>query len=460
MASEVTTKKNKYEIDMCNGPLLGKMLVFALPLMLSGILQLFFNAADIVVVGRFAGNEALAAVGSTSSLINLLINMFMGLSVGANVLVARFYGAGQKKDLKLMVHTAIATAIVSGIFLVVVGCVLAKPALQLMGTPDNVIDMSILYIRIYFLGMPVMMTYNFGSAILRAVGDTKRPLYYLLIAGVVNVVLNLFFVIVFHMSVAGVALATVISQAISALLVIRCLVKTESDYQLNLKEIRIQKDKLLKMIQIGIPAGLQGSLFSVSNVLIQSSVNSFGSIAMAGNTAASNLEGFVYTAMNTMYQTSISFTGQNYGAMKYKRIGKIMLLSQAMVIVIGLVFGNAIYFFGDMLLLLYSTDPEVIEVGLMRMGIIAVTYFLCGMMDSMVGSLRGMGYAVMPMLVSLTGACAFRVVWIATVFRSIHTLKCLYWSYPISWGLTFSIHLLCFIGVYRRLLKNGEKQGM
>lgn len=460
MASEVTTKKNKYEIDMCNGPLLGKMLVFALPLMLSGILQLFFNAADIVVVGRFAGNEALAAVGSTSSLINLLINMFMGLSVGANVLVARFYGAGQKKDLKLMVHTAIATAIVSGIFLVVVGCVLAKPALQLMGTPDNVIDMSILYIRIYFLGMPVMMTYNFGSAILRAVGDTKRPLYYLLIAGVVNVVLNLFFVIVFHMSVAGVALATVISQAISALLVIRCLVKTESDYQLNLKELRIQKDKLLKMIQIGIPAGLQGSLFSVSNVLIQSSVNSFGSIAMAGNTAASNLEGFVYTAMNTMYQTSISFTGQNYGAMKYKRIGKIMLLSQAMVIVIGLVFGNAIYFFGDKLLLLYSTDPEVIEVGLMRMGIIAVTYFLCGMMDSMVGSLRGMGYAVMPMLVSLTGACAFRVVWIATVFRSIHTLKCLYWSYPISWGLTFSIHLLCFIGVYRRLLKNGEKQGM
>ena len=456
MANEVTTKKNKYEIDMCNGPLLGKMLVFAVPLMLSGILQLFFNAADIVVVGRFAGSEALAAVGSTSSLINLLVNIFMGLSVGANVLVARFYGAGNKKDLHAMVHTAIATAIVSGLILVVAGVVLAKPALHLMGTPDNVINMSILYMRIYFCGMPVMMIYNFGSAVLRAVGDTKRPLYYLMIAGVVNVVLNLFFVIVFHMSVAGVALATVISQAISAALVVRCLVKTESDYQLNLKELKIYPDKLKKMIQIGVPAGLQGALFSISNVLIQSSVNSFGSIAMAGNTAASNLEGFVYTAMNSLYQTSISFTGQNYGAMKYKRIGKIMMIAQGIVIVVGVVFGNAVYLLGDKLLLLYSTDPEVIKFGIMRLGIISVTYFLCGMMDTMVGSLRGMGYAVMPMLVSLTGACAFRILWIATIFKSINTLECLYWSYPISWGLTFTTHLICFIVVYRKLLKKAD----
>ena len=249
-----TAKKNKYEIDMCNGPLLGKMLVFAIPLMLSGILQLLFNAADIIVVGQFAGNEALAAVGSTSSLINLLVNIFIGLSVGANVLVSRFYGAGQKKELREMVHTAITTALVSGVILVVVGCTLAEPALRLMGTPDDVIDKSILYMRIYFCGMPVMMTYNFGSAILRAVGDTKRPLYYLLIAGVVNVVLNLVFVIVFHMSVAGVALATVISQAISAVLVVRCLVKTDSDYKLNLRELKIIPDKLFKMIQIGVPA--------------------------------------------------------------------------------------------------------------------------------------------------------------------------------------------------------------
>lgn len=454
MANGVTKEKNKYEIDMCNGPLLGKILVFAIPLMLSGILQLLFNAADIVVVGRFAGNEALAAVGSTSSLINLLVNVFMGLSVGANVLVARFYGAGQNRELKEMVHTAIMTALVSGLILVVLGCTLAGPALRLMGTPDDVIDKSILYMRIYFVGMPVMMAYNFGGAVLRAVGDTKRPLYYLLIAGVANVILNLVFVIIFHMSVAGVALATVISQAISAVLVLRCLIVTDAAYQLDLRGLKIYPDKLMKMIQIGIPAGLQGALFSISNVLIQSSVNSFGSIAMAGNTAASNIEGFVYTSMNSFHQTAISFTGQNYGAMKYKRIGKILLICQLLVIGVGLVMGNAAYLFSDKLLLLYSADEEVIQYGILRMGIICSTYCLCGMMDVMVGSLRGMGYSVMPMLVSLTGACGLRILWIATIFQRIHSLECLYWSYPISWALTFAAHLVCFAIVYRKLLKS------
>lgn len=454
MSDKATKEKNKYEIDMCNGPLLGKILVFAIPLMLSGILQLLFNAADIVVVGRFAGNESLAAVGSTSSLINLLVNVFMGLSVGANVLVARFYGAGQKRELREMVHTAIMTALVSGLLLIVLGCTLAGPALRLMGTPDNVIDKSILYMRIYFVGMPVMMAYNFGSAVLRAVGDTKRPLYYLLIAGVVNVILNLIFVISFHLGVAGVALATVISQAISAVLVLRCLMVTDAAYQLNLRELKIYPDKLMKMIQIGIPAGLQGALFSISNVLIQSSVNSFGSIAMAGNTAASNIEGFVYTSMNSFHQTAISFTGQNYGAMKYKRIGRILLICQLLVIGVGLVMGNAAYLFSDRLLLLYSADTEVIGYGILRMGIICTTYCLCGMMDVMVGSLRGMGYSVMPMLVSLTGACGLRILWIATIFRKIHSLECLYWSYPVSWGLTFAAHMVCFAIVYRKLLKN------
>lgn len=456
MANGVTKEKNKYEIDMCNGPLLGKILVFAIPLMLSGILQLLFNAADIVVVGRFAGNEALAAVGSTSSLINLLVNVFMGLSVGANVLVARFYGAGQNRELKEMVHTAIMTALVSGLILVVLGCTLAGPALRLMGTPDDVIDKSILYMRIYFVGMPVMMAYNFGGAVLRAVGDTKRPLYYLLIAGVANVILNLVFVIIFHMSVAGVALATVISQAISAVLVLRCLIVTDAAYQLDLRGLKIYPDKLMKMIQIGIPAGLQGALFSISNVLIQSSVNSFGSIAMAGNTAASNIEGFVYTSMNSFHQTAISFTGQNYGAMKYKRIGKILLICQLLVIGVGLVMGNAAYLFSDKLLLLYSADEEVIQYGILRMGIICSTYCLCGMMDVMVGSLRGMGYSVMPMLVSLTGACGLRILWIATIFQRIHSLECLYWSYPISWALTFAAHLVCFAIVYRKLLKSAS----
>lgn len=448
----VKTKKN-YEIDMCNGPLLGKILKFAIPLILSGILQLLFNAADIVVVGRFAGNEALAAVGSTSSLINLLVNLFIGLSVGANVLVARFYGAGQKKELSEMVHTAIATSLASGVILIFVGLFLAKPALQLMDTPADCIDQAVLYMRIYFAGMPAMMAYNFGSAILRAVGDTKRPLYYLLFAGVVNVVLNLIFVIVFSMNVAGVALATVISQVVSAALVLRCLVLCDADYKLNLKELIIDKDKLFKMAQIGLPAGLQGALFSISNVLIQSSVNSFGSVAMAGNTAAGNIEGFVYTAMNALHQTAISFTGQNYGALKFKRIGKILLICQVIVFAIGLVMGNTIYWGSEYLLRLYSTDTEVIRYGVLRLSIICTTYCLCGMMDVMVGALRGMGYSVMPMLVSLTGACLFRVVWIYTIFKTYHTLECLYWSYPISWSLTFAVHLLCFFVVNRRLLK-------
>jgi putative MATE family efflux protein len=450
---QAKTSAPKYEMDMCNGPFLGKILVFYIPLMLSGVLQLLFNAADIVVVGRFAGNEALAAVGSTSSLINLLVNLFIGLSVGANVLVARFYGAGQKSELSEMVHTAILTAVISGCVLVAAGIALARPALTWMGTPEDVINHSVLYMRIYFIGMPFTMTYNFGAAVLRAVGDTKRPLYYLSGAGVVNVVLNLIFVIVFSMGVAGVALATVVAQGISAVLVIRCLFRSDGDYKLELNKMRISKDKLMKMLQIGLPAGLQNSLFSISNVLIQSSVNSFGSIAMAGNTAASNLEGFVYTAMNALSQTIISFTGQNYGARKYKHIGKILLLCQGLVIAVGLVLGNAAYLGGTALLRLYSTDAEVIRYGMLRMSIICTTYCLCGMMDVMVGVLRGMGYSVMPMLVSLTGACLFRIVWIYTVFQSFRTLRCLYVSYPISWTLTFIAHVLCFCVVYHKLIK-------
>ncbi len=443
----------KYEIDMCNGPLLGKILVFYVPLMLSGILQLLFNAADIVVVGRFAGNEALAAVGSTGSLTNLIVNLFIGLSVGANVLVARFYGAGQEGELKEMVQTAVATAVAGGVILVFLGFFVSGPALRLMGTPDDVISHSVLYMRIYFCGMPFMMVYNFGSAVLRAVGDTRRPLYYLLAAGVVNVLLNLFFVITFSRGVAGVAAATVISQAISAGLIVRCLILTDSAYRLELKGIRIAGDKLVKMVQIGIPAGMQGALFSISNVLIQSSVNSFGSVAMAGNTAGSNIEGFVYTAMNAFHQAAISFCGQNYGARKYKRMGKVLLICELLVVAVGALMGNAVYFGGGTLLRLYSTDAEVIRYGILRMGYICTLYFLCGMMDVAVGVLRGMGYAIMPMLVSLTGACLLRVVWIYTVFQEYHTLECLYLSYPISWGLTFAVHMVCFAIVYRRLLK-------
>lgn len=456
----MSTQTKKYEIDMCHGPLLGKILVFYIPLMLSGILQLLFNAADIIVVGQFAGNESLAAVGSTGALINLIINLFIGLSVGANVLVARYYGANQQAELKEMVQTAIATSVISGILLVFVGFFVAKPALTLMGTPDDVVGQSVLYMRIYFAGMPFMMAYNFGAAVLRAVGDTKRPLYYLLIAGIANVILNLIFVIYFSMHVAGVATATVISQAISAVLVIRCLLKTDSVYKLELKGIKISMDKLGKMFKIGLPAGVQGALFSISNVLIQSSVNSFGSVAMAGNTAGSNIEGFVYTSMNAFYQSAISFCGQNYGAKEYKRVGKALFICEVLVILVGLLLGNGAYLAGGTLLKLYSSDPEVISYGILRMRYISVIYFLCGMMDVMVGGLRGIGYSIMPMLVSLTGACLFRIVWIYTIFQEVRTLPCLYISYPISWILTFSVHLICFLIVYKKLFRKSSGQVM
>lgn len=445
--------QKKYEIDMCNGPLLGKILLFAIPLMLSGILQLLFNAADIIVVGRFAGHQALAAVGSTGALINLLINVFIGLSVGTNVLVANFYGAGQEKDVSETVHTSILLSVICGTFLILLGVLAAKPLLHIMGTPADVLDQAALYMRIYFAGMPIIMLYNFGSAILRAIGDTKRPLYFLMIAGVVNVVLNLIFVIVFHLGVAGVALATVLSQIISAGLIVRCLIHSDGCFRLHLSKLKIHRSKLVKMIRIGLPAGMQGAIFSLSNVLIQSSINSFGSIAMAGNTSASNIEGFVYTSMNAFHQTALSFTSQNYGARKMERIPKILFLSQACVVVVGLTLGCGAYLFGTQLLGIYSSDPEVIHYGLVRMLRICVPYFLCGMMDVFVGSLRGLGSSIVPMFVSLAGACLFRVIWIFTVFQWDRTLPTLYISYPISWILTASAHFVCFLYLYRKLSK-------
>ena len=446
-------KNASYEIDMCNGPLLGKILRFSIPLMLSGILQLLFNAADIVVVGRFSGREAMAAVGATSALINLLINIFVGLSVGANVAVARYYGARREKDVSKTVHTAITTSLVSGLFLVILGLTAARPMLELMGTPEDVLDKAVLYMRIYFLGMPVLMFYNFGSAILRAVGDTKRPLYFLFTAGVINAVLNVVFVVQFGMSVDGVGWATVISETISALLVLKTLMGMEGPLRLHLKQLRVHRKHLLQIIKVGLPAGVQGAIFSVSNVLIQSSVNSFGSVAMAGNTAGANIEGFVYTAMNAVYQTSLSFTSQNLGARKYARINKIMITCQGVVMAVGMLLGFGALAGGNVLLRIYSEDPEVIRYGLLRMSVICSTYFLCGMMDCMVGSLRGMGYSVFPMIVSLVGACGLRIVWIFTIFAIWPTLTVLYLSYPVSWVVTTMAHVITFVKVRRKYPK-------
>ena len=444
----------RYEMDMTTGPILPKMLSFAGPLMLTGILQLLYNAADIVVVGNFAGAQALAAVGSTGSLINLLVNVFMGLSVGASVLVAHSFGAGDLKRVQDGVHTSITVALIAGLSSGVIGFALARPMLEWMGSPEDVIDLATLYVRIYFLGMPANMLYNFGAAILRAVGDTRRPLIYLTISGLVNVALNLVLVIGFKLDVAGVAIATVVSQVVSMVLVMRCLLHTDSSIHLDLRRLRVSPGELKMILRVGLPAGLQGSLFSISNVLIQSSVNSFQSIAMAGNAASSNLEGFVYTSMNSIYQADMTFASQNLGAGRYDRVKRLMWVALGTVTAIGLSLGLIFLAFGRPLLGIYNSDPEVIAFGLRRMSVILPTYFLCGVMDTMVGQLRGIGFSIMPMIVSLIGVCVFRIGWILTIFAmpQYHTLEILYVSYPISWSLTFAVHLGCYLTLgYRKL---------
>ncbi|MGN0204527.1 MAG: MATE family efflux transporter [Coprococcus sp.] len=442
-----------YEIDMCHGPLLGKILLFSIPLMLSGILQLLFNAADTIVVGRFAGSTALAAVGSTGSLINLLVNLFIGLSVGANVLVARFHGAGRDDEVSETIHTAISLSILSGIFLLILGITITKTILIWMGTPGDVLDQASLYLKIYFLGMPMMLLYNFGSSILRAIGDTRRPLYYLVAAGIVNVVLNVIFVVGFHMGVAGVAIATVVSQTISASLIIRCLTRMEGCCHLDIRKLHMGRKKIQQILQIGLPAGMQGVVFSLSNVLIQSSVNSFGSTAMAGNTAAMNIESFVYMSMNTFQQTTMSFTSQNYGAGEEKRIHRVLFICLGLVVAVGLAMGISAWLAGDFLLSVYSSESEVVAYGLRRMSVICTTYFLCGIMDTVVGALRGIGYSLMPMIVSLIGACGLRIIWIFTIFQWHRSLWMLYISYPVTWFVTAVTHIICYILVRRKQLQ-------
>lgn len=453
--SEVIKMAKSYSLDMCNGSILPKLLKFALPLMCSSVLQLLFNAADIVVVGQFCGDNSLAAVGSTSSLINLLTNLFIGLSVGANVLVARYFGAKEEKRLHDVVHTSIAISLVSGIILTVFGVIFTKQILIWMQTPTEVLGLATTYLRIYFLGMTVVMIYNFCSSILRAVGDTKRPLYYLLAAGVINVLLNLFFVAVCDMDVAGVGYATVISQCISAVLIVRCLMKEKEAYKLILKDIRFHGKYLLKILQIGLPAGIQGTIFSLSNVVIQSSINSFGAVVMAGNAASANIEGIVFVSMSAFHQAAVAFISQNVGAGKFGRINKIALQCLVCVTVTGLVLGNLAVFFGEPLLGIFSSKPEVIQAGVERLAIICIPYALFGIMDVMVGILRGLGYSVAPMIVSLIGVCGLRLVWIFTIFQipAFHTTQMLYFSYPVSWVLTFAAHLITFMIVRRRFPK-------
>lgn len=450
-AMSVAIKRSKYEIDMCNGSIMDKLIAFSMPLMLSGILQLLFNAVDLVVVGKFSGSDALAAVGATTALINMFINLFIGVSLGANVLAARFYASGREKEMSETVHTAIAFALISGVVMLFVGLFFSKGALELMDTPADVIDQSTLYMRIYFLGMPFFMLYNYGAAILRAVGDTRRPLYFLLISGVLNTALNLFLVIVFGLGVAGVAIATVISQMVSCILVLRCLYRTEGCYQLRFSKLMIKGVYLKQIFQVGIPAGIQSTVITFSNVLLQSSVNSFGSIAMAGYTAANNIFGFLYVSVNSISQTCMSFTSQNYGVGKWKRMDRVLIDCIILSVVVTLLLGGGACIFGKQLLRIYTKEPEVIACGMEILFYTTATYFLCGLMDLFPGALRGMGRSTVPMILSVIGTVGMRIVWIYGVFPQYRSLKVLFISYPASWLITIVMQVICFFFVRRKV---------
>ncbi len=445
--------KNKYEIDMVNGTIMPKLITFAIPLMLSGILQLLFNAVDIIVVGRFSGSQSLAAVGSTSSLINMLTNLFIGISLGANVLAARFYAAGKHKEMSETVHTSILTAFISGVLMIFVGIFFSRPALELMDTPSDVIELATLYMRIYFVGMPFFMLYNYGAAILRAVGDTKRPLIFLVVSGVTNACLNLLLVIVFKMDVAGVAIATVISQMISCVLVLICLYKTDAVYQLRFKKLRIKWEYLGQIFRIGIPAGIQSTLISFSNVLLQSSVNSFGSIAMAGYTAANNVLSFLYMGANSITQACMSFTSQNYGARKPKRMDKVLIDGLILQVVICLTLGVLAYVFGNQVSNIYTDDPNVIKCSVEILALTTVPYFLCGFMDTFPGVLRGMGRSTVPMILCLLGTVGVRILWIYCFFPHNRTLGYLFVSYPVSWIATIVMQLIYYIFIRKEVHK-------
>jgi len=445
-----------HDMDMCSGPLFSRIIIFALPIIAMNILQLLFNAADMIVVGRFSGSDALAAVGATGALINLIVNTFMGLSVGTVVIVAQDYGAGKISELSDSVHTSIAISIISGLIVMVMGLVFCKPMLILMGTPKDILDLSVLYMRIYFVGIPAMMIYNFGAAILRAVGDSKRPMYYLVISGIVNVILNLFFVIVLHMSVDGVAWATVISQFLSMVLVMICLFRSNRGIRFVPRQMRIDRTKLKGIVRIGLPAGLQSLLFSISNVLIQSAVNSFGSATVAGSSAASNVEGFVGTTMNAYYNAAITFTGQNMGAKKYDRIDAIAKICTVLVFVTWILMSGATILFGRPLLGLYTSDSEVIEIGMLRIKVLMIAYFTAGIMNVFPGLTRGMGYSISPMMSTLIGACLMRIVWLKTVFKWYPTIAMLFACYPVTWGLAGLGQVCIFFYARYRLRKSTE----
>ena len=444
---------SKRNVDMLNGSLFKNVILYTVPIILTGLLQLLFNAADLIIVGRFCGSISVGAVGATGSITNLIVNLFIGISVGAGVVVAQGLGANDNEKVHRAIHTAIPTALVGGVILTIIGVGFSETFLKWMDTPEEVLPLSALYMKIYFAGIIFMMLYNFCASILRAAGDTKSPLIFLTIAGIINVILNVFFVTVFDLNVAGVALATTISQGISAILVLITLIRRTDSCRLHPSQIRFYKDELIQLIKIGLPAGVQGSLFSVSNVIIQSSINSFGATAIAGNAAALNIEGFVYVTLNAFHQTTLNFTGQNVGAKQYKRAKKVLLLCYCCVAIIGLTISTAMYLAGPELLSIYITDsPEAIECGMIRMTCLFIPLSLLGLMDVSTGGLRGMGVSFVPMIISILGVCGVRIGWIYTVFQlpQFHSLEWLYHSYSISWGITFIVQTIAYFIIYNK----------
>lgn len=449
--------KKRYNMDMTTGSLFPKILSFAFPLMITGLLQIVYNAADVMVVGRFAGSVSLAAVGATSTLVNLMLNLFLGLSMGSGVVVAKHIGAADNAAVHRSVHTAMLLSLVSGILIGLFGFIISPFALKAMGTPAEVLKLSSLYLKIFFLGTPANMIFNYGASILRATGDSKRPLYILTSTGILNVVLNIFFVVKCHMDVAGVALATIIAQYVSAVCVLYILLNINSVIHLSPKKLTIYKDELKDILRIGIPAGLQGSLFSLSNVIIQSSINSFGAAAIAGNTASGNVDSIIFTCCNSVSQTATTFTSQNFGAGQYRRIRKIYFNCIGTSAAIAVIFGIALWFFGPQILTVFSTDAEVIELGMIRLRLFAVTYIINSALDVTTGQMRGLGKSVIPMIVTMVGVCGLRILWVFTVFPQHRSLFMLYFSYPVSWFITGSVLVVMYAITFRKILKGADK---
>lgn len=440
------------------GSMFRKILFFSLPIMVMNILQLLFNTADMVVVGRFSGNEALAAVGATSAIINLIINLFMGLSVGTSVVVAQNFGAGKTEDVGKAVHTSLVISILGGICVMIVGIVLCKPLLILMGTPENILDLAVLYMQIYFISLPAGMVYNFAAAILRAVGDSRRPMYFLIITGVFHVILNLFFVIVLHMSVDGVAWATVISQYLAVILILISLLRYDGPIRFIPKDLRIDLQKLKDIVRIGLPAGLQGMLFSVSNVMIQSAINSFGSVLVAASSASGNIENYIGTTMNAYYNAAITFTSQSMGSKKYKQIDTIAKICTGLVFATWILLGGATALFSRPLLGIFTSDQTVVNLGQQRIFITMALYFTCGSMNTFPGLTRGMGYSISPMLATLIGACLLRIVWLYTVFAWNPTVFTLFLCYPVTWAIAGIGQVGIFFYARRRLKAEGQPE--